>query len=329
MIQLYQEIILIICFSISFDYFIGEPPNAIHPVIWIGKIIKFSTEKIKKRNNKTYRISERVSGSILAIGITTIIGFAAYLITIQTFYTIQAITFILLSTFILKSTFAIKSMDKHIKDILNDIEKKEIEKARSDLSKIVSRNTKTLSEKNILSACIECIAESFVDGILSPLFYYGILNVPGAVIFRIINTLDSMIGYKDNYYKDIGWMSAKMDTIMNFIPARLSIFFLVLSSSIVNQDWKSAITIYKRDAKKTESRNAGIPMSIMAGALKIQLEKINYYKIGDMYEQITLEKCEIALRITKIAAIIFIIGFLIPIIILLNFLNWWSIFFGY
>ena len=329
MMQIFQEMILITCFSISFDYFIGEPPNAIHPVIWIGKIIKFSIGKIKKRNKKTHIISERISGSILAICLTTISGIFTYLIILQAFFIIETIIFILLSAFILKSTFAIKSMDKHIKDILNDIEKKEIEKARYDLSKIVSRNTKTLSEKNILSACIECIAESFVDGILSPLFYYGILNIPGAIMFRVINTLDSMIGYKDKYYKNIGWMSAKMDTIMNFIPARLSIFFLILASIIINQDWKGAISIYKRDAKKTESLNAGIPMSIMAGALKIQLEKINHYKLGDMHEHITIEKCKTALKITKIATIIFIIGFLFPIIILLNLLNWWSIFFGY
>jgi adenosylcobinamide-phosphate synthase len=329
MIQIFQEMILIICFSISFDYFIGEPPNAIHPVVWIGKIIKFSIGKIKKRNNKTHIISERISGSILAICLTTTSGIFTYLIILQAFFIIETIIFILFSAFILKSTFAIKSMDKHIKDILNDIEKKEIEKARYDLSKIVSRNTKTLSEKNILSACIECIAESFVDGILSPIFYYGILNIPGAIMFRVINTLDSMIGYKDKYYKNIGWMSAKMDTIMNFIPARLSIFFLVLASLIINQDWKGAISIYKKDAKKTESLNAGIPMSIMAGALKIQLEKIDHYKLGDMHERITIEKCKTALKITKIATIIFIIGFLFPIIILLDLLNWWSIFFGY
>ena len=225
--------------------------------------------------------------------------------------------------------FSIKSMDIHIKEILKDIEKKDIEKARHDLSKIVSRDTKTLSNENILSACIECIAESFVDGILSPLFYYGILNIPGAIMFRIVNTLDSMIGYKDNYYKDIGWMSAKMDTIMNLIPARISIIFLIPSVLLLNQDWKNAISIYKRDGKKTESLNAGIPMSLIAGALKIQLEKINHYKLGDMYEHITLEKCKIALKITKVATFIFITSFLFPVIILLNIINWWSLFFGY
>src|SRR6476469_1555209 len=274
----------------------------------MGKIIYFFTSQIKKRKKS----KEKSVGALLALSLTTIIGILAYLLIIQSLHALGTISFILISTFILKSMFSIKSMDIHIREILKDIEKNDIEKARHDLSKIVSRDTKTLSTENILSACIECIAESFVDGILSPLFYYGILNIPGAIMFRVVNTLDSMIGYKDNYYKDIGWMSAKMDTIMNLIPARISIIFLIPSVLLLNQDWKNAISIYKRDGKKTESLNAGIPMSLIAGALKIQLEKINHYKLGDMYENITLEKCKIALKITKVATFIFITSFLFP-----------------
>ena len=278
-----QEIILIICFSISMDYLLGEPPKSIHPVVWIGKIISFFTCQIKKRNNKENNIlSEKTWGSILAVSLITTIGTTSYLITLQAFYMLGTIAFVLLSTFILKSMFSIKSMDKHIIDILVDIEKNDIEKARNDLAKIVSRDTKTLSKEKILSACIECTSESFVDGILSPLFYYGILNIPGATIFRVVNTLDSMIGYKDKYHKDIGWMSAKMDTIMNLIPARISIVFLVTSSLILNLDWKNAISTCKRDGRSTESLNAGIPMSVIAGALRIQLEKVNHYRLGDM-----------------------------------------------
>ncbi|MGN6623092.1 MAG: cobalamin biosynthesis protein [Candidatus Nitrosocosmicus sp.] len=327
--QILHELILIIILSISFDYFIGEPPNRFHPVVWIGKGIDIFTKQIKKKDFAKFKIPEKMSGSILALSLTSILGVFAYVIIIQSVYTISTIAFIFISVFILKSTFSIKAMDMHIKDILNDIKKRDIEKARFDLLKIVSRKTNSLSEEKILSASIECIAESFVDGILSPLLYYGILNIPGALMFRIINTLDSMIGYKDKYYKDIGWMSAKMDTIMNWIPARVSIVFLVLSSLILKQDWKNAVLIYKRDGMKTESLNSGIPMSIIAGALKIQLEKIGHYKLGDMNEQITIEKCKIALKITKIATLIFITVFLFPIIILLNLLNWWSILFGH
>lgn len=327
--QILQEIILIIILSVSFDCFIGEPPNSIHPVVWIGKGINFFTKQIKEKDIEKFKLDEKKSGSIFALSFTSILGIFAYVIIVQSVYVLGPIAFICLSVFILKSTFSIKAMDKHINDILKDIEKKDIENARHNLSKIVSRNTNTLSEEKILSASIECIAESYVDGIISPMIYYGILNIPGALMFRTINTLDSMIGYKDKYYKNIGWMPAKMDTIMNWIPARISIIFLVSSSLILKQDWKNAILIYKRDGKKTESLNSGIPMSIVAGALKIQLEKINHYKLGEKVEQITIEKCKIAIKITKVATLIFITVFLFPIIILLNFLNWWSIFFGY
>lgn len=265
----------------------------------------------------------------MAVSLTGITGTLSYLVAASSLHSLGIIAFILLSTFMLKSMFSIKSMDKHINDILKDIEKKDIERARLDLSKIVSRDTKTLTEEKILSACIECVAESFVDGTSSPLFYYGILNIPGAIMFRTVNTLDSMIGYKDNYYKNIGWMSAKMDTIMNLIPSRISIIFLVASSLILKQDWRNSIAICKRDGRKTESLNAGIPMSTVAGALRIQLEKTNHYKLGDAAENITIEKCKTSLKITKVATLIFISGFLFPIVIFLNSVNWWSIFFGY
>lgn len=327
MIFIVQEIIIIICLSLSFDYIIGEPANGIHPVVWYGKAINFFTNRIKK--NKKSETSEKFYGSLLALSLTSIVGIIGYFIIIRSFYNIGIIGFSLASIFILKSMFSIKAMDIHIKDIIKDIEIKDITKARIDLSKIVSRNTQNLNEINILSACIECIAESFVDGILSPLFYYGLLNISGALIFRMVNTLDSMIGYKDQYYINIGWMSAKMDTIMNFIPSRISIFFLVAASALLKQDWKNAILICKRDRGKTESPNAGIPMSTIAGALKIQVEKIGHYKLGEKYENISIEKCHFALKITKVATILFVILYLIPLIITLGNIQWWSLFFGY
>ncbi|MDQ6723388.1 MAG: cobalamin biosynthesis protein [Thermoproteota archaeon] len=130
MIQILQEIILVTCFSISFDYLIGEPPNSIHPVVWIGKCINFFTIQIKKNKNlnKKYRLYEKICGSVLALSLTSIIGILTYLIIIQSLYIFGTVVFILLSTFILKSMFSIKAMDKHIKDILKNIEKKILKK---------------------------------------------------------------------------------------------------------------------------------------------------------------------------------------------------------
>ncbi len=267
-------------------------------------------------------------GSILALGLTVMVSLVVYYLCMQSFFLLGAIFFVIVSAVLLKTTFSIRAMDNHIKEILAELDKNDLDKARKNLSKIVSRDTRNLSESRIMSACIECVAESFVDGILSPLFYYGLLSIPGSMMYRTINTLDSMIAYKDDYYNKVGWMSAKLDTIINAIPARLSSVFLIVSMMVCRQDWKNAIKIFKRDYQNTESFNAGIPMSIMAGGLNIRLEKIDHYKLGDMQEQLTIQKCKTSLKITKIATLIFMFSFLIPVIMILNYFDWWTILFG-
>lgn len=329
--EIVTEIISILFIATLIDITIGEPPNRIHPVVLIGRIINFFTKMIKNasrnRKEKEKEDFEKVMGSILALGLTVMVSVVVYYISMQSLVLLGTIFFVILSAAILKTTFSIKAMDNHIKEILVELDKNDLDKARKNLSKIVSRDTRNLSESRILSGCIECVAESFVDGILSPLFYYGLLSIPGSMMYRTINTLDSMIAYQDDYYNKVGWMSAKLDTIVNSIPARLSSVFLIASIIVCGQDWKNAIEIFKRDYKNTESFNAGVPMSIMAGGLNIQLEKIDHYKLGDMKEQLTIQKCKISLKITKVATLIFIISFLIPVIIILNCFNWWTILF--
>ena len=184
---------------------------------------------------------------------------------------------------------------------------------------IVRRETKNLDEQHVLSGTIECISESTVDGIVSPLFYYSFFGPAGAFIYRVINTLDSMVGYSDNYYKDIGCMSARLDTFANYIPARITAFLMVMSASILGADWKNSMQILQRDHDKTLSPNAGYPMATMAGALRIKLEKIGYYSLGDGYEAITIEKCKTAISIMKLTTILFCIIFCFPLIYFVKF----------
>jgi len=224
------EIISILFIATLIDITIGEPPNKMHPVVLIGRIIKFFTKIIKKNSSQHIKEKEKdnfekVMGSILALGLTVLVSIVVYYIITQSFYLLGTIFFVIVSSAMLKTTFSISAMDKHIKDILAELDKNDLIKARTNLSRIVSRDTRNLSESGILSACIECVAESFVDGILSPLFYYGLLNTPGSMMYRTINTLDSMIAYKDAYYNKLGWMSAKLDTIVNALPSRLSSYF--------------------------------------------------------------------------------------------------------
>jgi adenosylcobinamide-phosphate synthase len=126
---------------------------------------------------------------------------------------------------------------------------------------IVRRETKNLDEQLILSGTIECISESTVDGVVSPIFFYSLFGPTGSFIFRIVNTLDSMIGYKDKYNENIGWMSAKLDTIANYIPSRLAGMLIVVSSLIISTDWRNSIRTMRRDHNKTSSLNAGYPIS--------------------------------------------------------------------
>lgn len=233
-----------------------------------------------------------------------------------------------LSIFILYSVIAIKGMEKHINAITTALQNNDIENARTSLSMIVSRNTKNLDEQHILSGTIESIADSLVDGILSPIFYFSLFGPTGAFIFRVINTFDSMIGYKESYFENIGWIAAKADTYVNFIPSRIAAVLMIFAAFINNADWKNAITIFRKERNYTISLNSGNPISVMAGALRVRVEKIDHYIIGEPFEKISIEKCKIAINIMKTTIIIFCIIIASPLIIILGLLNWWNFLFG-
>jgi adenosylcobinamide-phosphate synthase len=219
-------------------------------------------------------------------------------------------------------------MEKHAIEIINALERGDIKSAQHNLSLIVRRQTKQLSRQDVLSATIECIGESTVDGIVAPLFFYSILGPAGALAYRIINTLDSMVGYKDDYYKNIGWMSAKLDTIANYVPARITSFLMVISSRLLGADWKNSIQILRRDHSKTHSLNAGYPMATMAGALRIKLEKVGQYSLGENREPLSIAKCKIAISIMKLTTILFSLSLSIPTLLILYLVGWWKLLFG-
>jgi adenosylcobinamide-phosphate synthase len=237
------------------------------------------------------------------------------------------ITLILFAV-LLKISIALKGMEKSAIQIIRSIEAGNLEEARYNLSMIVRRDTTTLNEEYIQSATIECISESTVDGIVSPLFFYSILGPVGCIAFRVVNTLDSMLGYTDPYYKEIGWMSAKLDTIFNFLPARITGLLIVVSACMVQADWKNSVSILVRDHHKTTSINAGYPMSSMAGALRVKLEKMGSYALGEGTEMITVDKCMLAIKIMKITTMLFCLLFSLPLILILSHIGWWNLIFG-
>ena len=314
-------LIVSIAAAVGIDWAAGDPPNKFHPVAWMGRFIGWAIPRLKSGN-------ERLKGILFAGAVVAILGIAAHLLASLSLQLAGAVAFVVVSTILAKITIAIRGMEKHARGIMECVRAGDIQGARQNLSLIVRRPTAELSEQHVLSATIECIGESTVDGIASPIFYFSLLGPGGAIAYRAINTLDSMVGYKDSYFGEIGWMSAKLDTIANYLPARLTAILMIFSARILGADWKGSLTVLQRDRANTASPNAGYPMATMAGALRVRLEKIGHYSLGDGQEPASVEKCETALSIMKLTTLLYCIIFSIPTIAVLYFAGWWRLLFG-
>ncbi|MGA7603816.1 MAG: cobalamin biosynthesis protein [Nitrososphaeraceae archaeon] len=312
--------------GITIDILVNDPPNRCHPVSWLGRLIECFIPKLKDKKKSTSR--EKINGIIFATSLVVTFGVIIHVSISATLHLFGFLVLIIWSILVLKIAIAIKGMEKHIDSIVDELQANNWGNAQRKLSMIVKRDTDRLDEQHILSAMIECIGESIVDGIVSPLFYYTFLGPAGALAYRIINTLDSMLGYKDEYYKNIGWMSAKLDTYANSVPARITPILIVLSAKIIGADWKNSLRILERDHNKTLSYNAGYPMATMAGALRIKLEKIGQYSLGDESERVSIGKCRAAISMMKLTTIFFCVIVSIPCILVLQLMGWWEILFG-
>jgi len=317
------EGIIIVGFALLLDFLIGDPKTKYHPTAWIGKLIAVLVPF--SRNNSPKK--ELFGGILIVFAVVAIVStllvaldFGINLLTIDI---ISLVVSIAVGSILLKTTIAIRGMQEHALSVVDALEKDDLDSARNHLSMIVKRNTKHLDKNHISSAVLESVSENTVDGITGPLFYYAIFGLPGAFAYRAINTIDSMIGYKTPLFKNIGWFGANCDTILNYIPSRLTGLVMILSALILGYNWKESFYIMKRDSKKLESPNAGFPIAALAGALGTKLEKINYYAIGDGNIEFTKSHIISAIRLMKVSSILFCGLVTVPIISALSFLGWW------
>jgi len=305
--------LLILALALLIDFTIGEPPDRLHPTVWMGKVIAFLKPKTKSKNPRI----EKLNGILLGLFIVTLFASSVYFILLLVQQYFGLVTYIVVAAILLKPTFAIKCMDRYTLPIAKAIEQGNTDEARQLLPYIVRRDPKKLEEQQMISATVESIAEGTVDGITSPLFYFALFGIPGAIAFRAINTLDSMVGYKDQEHINIGWFSAKMDTIANYVPARLTAILMVIVALILRENWRDCWRILQRDKNNTESLNAGWTMSAMAGALNIRLEKPGFYALGDNKEVLSPRHIKKALRIMKLTTVLFSILTIFPLLILM------------
>ncbi|WP_249164814.1 cobalamin biosynthesis protein [Methanobacterium alkalithermotolerans] len=307
--KLCMELIFLIIFfgAIVLDLTMGELPVNIHPVVWMGKLISYLKTFLIKINSK-------FSGFILTM--LLLILFIVPLILLLKILSFNLIIYIFFSLVILSTTFSIKFLISSIQDIKKDL-KCNLEIARQSMSFLVSRDTKSLKKEEIVSAAIETLSENITDSVVAPLFYSVLFGIPGAFIYRIINTLDAMVGYKDEENYLIGYFPAKVDDILNYIPARFTGIILVVSSLILGFNWKNSWKVMIKDAGNTPSPNSGYTMAAVAGALEVSLIKPGVYKLGSPQRDLNPETINDAIKLTKLTIIISIILLIVLQLILL------------
>jgi adenosylcobinamide-phosphate synthase len=323
--------IFAVIFALIIDLVIGDPKNKFHPTAWIGMLIG-KLVSIDKNNSKK---NDKLSGIILTISIVILVAVIFYFISAG-LYSLESknvslelndlllsLLIIIVIGILLKTTIAIKGMQQHAQMIMDALSKNNLDDARVKLSMIVKRETKNLDRQHIISATLESISENTVDGITGPLFYFAIFGLPGAFVYRTINTIDSMIGYKTEKFRNLGWFGANCDKILNYLPARITSLVMVLAVMILGKNWKHSLEIMLRDSSKTESPNAGFPMATLAGALGTRFEKVDHYVLGDGEIEFTMNHFKSTIAIMKLTSILFCIIITIPMIMILSYLGLW------
>jgi adenosylcobinamide-phosphate synthase len=313
-LTLFIDSVLIFLLAFLIDVIVGEYPDKIHPTVGIGKIISYLKPKAKSSNPRV----EKANGVLLAISIISVVSLPVFLLLFwlrSSFGIFGQIAYIIIGAVLFKATFALKSMGHYTNPIATALKKNDLAEARRWLPFIVRRDPNKLNEKQIISAAVESVAESTTDGITAPFFFFALFGVPGAFAYRVVNTLDSMVGYKNAENKNIGWFSANLDTIANYIPARLTAYLMITASFLLRENWRESWRILQRDKRKMASINAGWTISAMAGALNTQLEKPGCYILGDN-NGISPEHINRSLRVMYMTAVLFGLVVVLPVLAL-------------
>lgn len=272
-----------ILMAVILDLILGDPYGFPHPVIYIGKLISFLDKKGRKICSSPKGL--RILGLIIVMSVSVVSFGIPYLLLFITkpYFWIYH----LLQVVILWTTLAATSLRKEGLKVYDALLKDDIAESRKKLSYIVGRDTNGLSKNDIIRADVETIAENTADGIIAPLLYAMIGGAPLAMLYKGINTMDSMLGYMTPKHKDIGFFPAHIDDIANYIPARLTGILFVMVSPLVKGNIVTTANIMIRDRKNHKSPNCAYPEGAVAGALGIQLGGDNHY-FGEIIQKPTM-----------------------------------------
>jgi adenosylcobinamide-phosphate synthase len=267
--------------AFGLDLVFGEPRYFTHPVVWIGRLV----ERLELVLAALF-VRGRPTGVLLVLLTLLISGGVAWGL-LALAGALHPVLKTAVSVWMAYTTLALHSLHRESQEVVRLLESGDLEEARRSLALIVSRQTSGLDEEQILKACIETVAENTSDAVVGPLFYLFLGGPVLAILYKTASTLDSMVGYINDRYRELGWASARLDDLINLIPARLTGILMVLAAAPLGLNAWGSLKIMLRDARKHKSPNAGFPEAAAAGALGVQLGGPAVY-FGEGVEKATL-----------------------------------------
>ena len=285
----------VVMVALAVDLLLGEPPNRLHPVVWMGRL----TSAFEKFAPARGRARQLVAGALIAVAVPVCFSSASALIVWAA--EPWPLVSLAVAAALFKSTFAVRGLGRAAFAVRDALSAGRMTDARNALRSLCGRDATKLEPSLVVAASVESLAENTSDGFVGPLFYYSLFGLPGAVFYRAVNTLDSMIGYHGRH-EYLGKASARLDDLLNFVPARLTAGLLLCAGWLCRSDVRGGWRILRRDGHETESPNAGRPMAAMAGLLRVRLEKVGQYRLGDPGDALAAAKIDEAWRIVALAA---------------------------
>ena len=288
------------------DLFLGDPAWLPHPVVGFGKMIAFGERRLNKGTHR------KLKGALMAIGLIIFVYVATYLIR-HYIYLLPSISGRgwgwVFDSILVFYCLAGTTLIREVRQVFLAVDRS-LEEGRRQVARIVGRDTSALSAQEVRTAALETLAENLSDGVIAPLFWYMLLGVPGMMAYKMVNTLDSMIGYKTDRYRDFGCWAAHIDDIANYIPARLTALLMVVAAG------KPRLTAFVRqNGRNHASPNSGYPEAALAGILNCRFGGPHYY-FGQLFDKpyigtndrpLTTDDMKTAVRVNRTAEVLMIV----------------------
>ena len=284
------------------DLFLGDPQRLPHPIVWFGKIISFGEHRLNKGRHRLLK------GALMSVGLIVFVFAVTWFLRYYLLH-LPSYVCLLFDALIIFYCLAGTTLIREVRQVFLALDRS-LDEGRRQVARIVGRDTSELSAQEVRTAALETLAENLSDGVIAPLFWLALLGTPGMLAYKMVNTLDSMIGYKTERYKDFGCWAAHIDDIANYIPARLTALLMILAAGR-----PQLISFVWRNGRNHVSPNSGYPEAALAGILKCRFGGPHYYfgeifdkpYIGDNERELTTADMKKAIRVNRTAEVLMVI----------------------